>query len=47
MVKQVLLTLAIAGCSFSSVMAQEKVKALCFRTLSGNLYLSLERELRL
>lgn len=45
MVKQVLLTLAIVGSSFSSVMAQEKVKALCFRTLSGNLYLSLEREL--
>lgn len=45
MVKQVLLALAIVGSSFSSVMAQEKVKALCFRTLSGNLYLSLEREL--
>ena len=32
MVKQVLLTLAIAGCSFSSVMAQEKahIILLCF-----------------
>lgn len=45
MVKQVLLALAIVGSSFSSVMAQEKVKALCFRTLSGNLYISLENEL--